>query len=211
MSDFMKIDSNRLERASVGTVSTGGVPSEGDVTSFEQALHRADEREGRGGDQSGEQDKNDSSRDSPTGNMPMSNPLDSLFGGRMTAVTEVAKPSSMPSSSELVDKLLDRILVAEPKNGGSEVRLLLNDDILPGTEVRLLRGADGMLSISLVTDNASSFQTLVAAQDALRRQLEKMEGQDVRVDVNSESSGNESGANDTRQRSRGLPYEDEQA
>ena len=160
----------------------------------------------------GRQDQNDD-RDEAfqggQGNMPMSNPLDSLFGNRMSMAAGVTEMSSS-DPAELVNKLLERILVAEPEGGGSEIRLMLSDDILPGTEIRLLRGIDGSLSVNLITDNATSFQTLVSAQDSLRRQLESME-KDVRVEVNAETgeSGSENG--DTRQRSRGLLYEDGQA
>lgn len=213
MSDYLKVDSFRLQQAShrsSSSSSAGTVPSERDVTDFEKAMQRPDEQRDSGEHLSGRHDEQDMdmSQWSAQRNMPMSNPLDSLFGNRMPTMPEAAGTTS--DSAELVNRLLERILVAEPKGGGSEIRLMLNDDVLPGTEVHLLRSADGSLAVKLVTDNASSFQTLVAAQDRLREQLEGME-KDVRVEVMSETSGNDAEHGDMRQRSRGLPYEDGQA
>lgn len=93
--------------------------------------------------------------------------------------------SSGPSSGmdDIQTALVERILVSTPESGGSEVRILLSDGALPGTEIRLARGADGMLVVDLLTDDASSFQTLVAAREALKARLEETEKGGVRVDV----------------------------
>ncbi len=208
MSDYLKIDSFRLQQASCRS-SAGTAPSGRDIDDFERAMQRPDERRESGGQQA-DQDNEDMNAFSGAGqgNMPMSSPLDGLFANRMGAMSEMTEMSS-PDSTELANKLLERILVAEPESGGSEIRLMLNDDVLPGTEIRLLRGVDGFLSVSLVTDNATSFQTLVAAQDSLRRQLEGME-KNVHVEVTSETAGSGAEHNDTRQRSRGLLYEEGQ-
>ena len=200
MSDFMKVDAFRLQQAAARSSSTSAVPADRDVDDFERAMRQVDEGdEGEGGRSGGDP--------SAQGGMAMRSPLDGLFG-RMTAVVEAA-PVTDPAA--LADRLLERILVAEPQGGGSEIRLMLGDDVLPGTEIRLLRGADGALSVSLVTENATAFQTLVAAQDSLRRRLEGLEGQEVRVEVTSGTDRNEAEDGDARRRSRGLPYEDGQA
>ena len=153
MSDYLKVDSFRLQQAShrsSSSSSAGTVPSERDVTDFEKAMQRPDEQRDSGEQPSGRHDEQDMdmSQWSAQRNMPMSTPLDSLFGNRMPTMPEAAGTAS--DSAELVNRLLERILVAEPKGGGSEIRLMLNDDVLPGTEVHLLRSADGSLAVKLV-------------------------------------------------------------
>ena len=101
----------------------------------------------------------------------------------------------------LAEKLVERILVSGP-DGGHEIRLTLGKDVLPGTEIRLQRGSDGVLSVHLATDNAASFQTLVGAQESLKARLESFE-KDVRVEVVSERGGAEAENGDGRRQSRG--------
>ena len=101
----------------------------------------------------------------------------------------------------LAEKLVERILVSGP-DGGHEIRLTLGKDVLPGTEIRLQRGSDGVLSVHLATDNAASFQTLVGAQESLKARLESFE-KDVRVEVVSEQGGAEAENGDGRRQSRG--------
>ena len=100
------------------------------------------------------------------------------------------------------DTLLQRILVAEYDSQGTEVRLTLGDNVLPGTEIRLLRCGDGSLDVSLVTDNPASWQTLVAAQEDLRQRLERQSQGNVRVHVRSSAQADTDA--DSRRRSRGL-------
>ena len=87
-------------------------------------------------------------------------------------------------------------------DGGHEIRLTLGKDVLPGTEIRLQRGSDGVLSVHLATDNAASFQTLVGAQESLKARLESFE-KDVRVEVVSERGEAEAENGDGRRQSRG--------
>ena len=101
----------------------------------------------------------------------------------------------------LAEKLVERILVSGP-DGGHEIRLTLGKDVLPGTEIRLQRGSDGVLSVQLATDNAASFQTLVGAQESLKARLGSFE-KDVRVEVISERGGAEAESGDGRRQSRG--------
>lgn len=118
----------------------------------------------------------------------MTGPLDTLFAGRTAQTAETAAPSGdAPDLGALAEKLVERILVSGP-DGGHEIRLTLGKDVLPGTEIRLQRGSDGVLSVHLATDNAASFQTLVGAQESLKARLESFE-KDVRVEVVSERGG----------------------
>ena len=63
-----------------------------------------------------------------------------------------------------------------------------------------------MLSVMLSSSDASSFQTLVSAQDSLKSMLEKLEGSSVRVEV-TKDSGRED--NDSGRRSRTYMTEDQ--
>ena len=128
------------------------------------------------------------------------NLLHSLFESKMSAVT--APLPTVGNLGELVDNLVQRILVSNPKAGTpTEIRLQLNDSILPDTEITLSRGPDGLLGVLLVTSNASSMQTLVSAQQSLREQLEKHGPVDVKLSSTDESR---QGDNDANRRSRGL-------
>ena len=132
----------------------------------------------------------------------MAGPLDTLFAGRTAQTAETAAPSGdAPDLGALAEKLVERILVSGP-DGGHEIRLTLGKDVLPGTEIRLQRGSDGVLSVHLATDNAASFQTLVGAQESLKARLESFE-KDVRVEVVSERGGAEAENGDGRRQSRG--------
>ena len=142
----------------------------------------------------------------------MTGPLDTLFAGRTAQTAETAAPSGdAPDLGALAEKLVERILVSGP-DGGHEIRLTLGKDVLPGTEIRLQRGSDGVLSVHLATDNAASFQTLVGAQESLKARLESFE-KDVRVEVVSERGGAEAENGDGRRsraasmslRTNGMP------
>jgi type III secretion system needle length determinant len=201
MPDFMKIDSARLERASTEKEEPAAQrPDAESVKRFHDSMESDQDPAGQSGHAPGD------AADEAPGQMP-SLPLDALFSGRMVspAPPEVRPDGPMPSG-ELVESLVERILVGQNADGGQEVRLRLGSDTLPGTEIRLTKNADGTLQVVLATDNASSFQTLVAAQHDLKARLERLDCP-VRVDVTSESGSED---NDSRRRSRGLvPETDE--
>jgi type III secretion system needle length determinant len=229
MPDFMKVDSARLERAGAGEEKPGPQqPDKDSVQRFQDSMEakgrdhesrpersdkdaaqrfhdsvetKGNNREGRPGDTPG-----DAFDDDAPGQMP-SLPLNDLFSGRMASITPgAARPEAPMPPGELAEKLVERILVGQTGDGGHEVRLRLGSDVLPGTEIRMTKGPDGTLQVVLVTDNASSFQTLVAAQDDLKARLEKLDSP-VRIDITSESGAED---NDSNRRSRGwVPETDE--
>lgn len=133
----------------------------------------------------------------------MTSPLESLFAGRMEQQSPVAAPAAADPAE--LERLVERILVSTPESGGHEVRLSLGSHALPGTEITLQRNADGQLSVTLLTSDASSFQTLVASQNDLRQMLEKLENNNVRVTVTQNSDRED---NDSRHRSRGYMEEE---
>ena len=219
MSDFMKVDVSRLGQAAEDRTGEARAtsPSGADVDAFQRAMRQggmpdegrdgADEREASGKDVSPDEERAALDESFPQTVSQMTNPLESLFAGRM------GQPASDgPDLGALAEKLVERILVSDPVEGRSEIRLMLGKDVLPGTEIRLLRGSDGLLSVRLETDDAASFQTLVGAREALKTQLERFEKNGVRVEVVSERDGADAEDGDARRRSRGLFIEpDERA
>lgn len=213
MADFMKVDMSRLGKAEGGSANSGmAAPSGADVDTFQQAMRKGplDERQEAGENESGGEGEaspepfEDASAEALSSVFSqMTGPLDTLFAGRMTQASETAAPSGdVPDPGALAEKLVERILVSEPSEG-SEIRLVLGKDVLPGTEIRLQRGSDGLLSVWMATGDAASFQTLVGAQGALKTRLEALE-RNVRVEVVSERGGADAESGDTRQRSRGA-------
>ena len=214
MADFMKVDMSRLGQAEGRSADSGmAAPSGADVDTFRQAMRRGplDERQGSGGEESEggrgashAPDEDTSAEAEALSSMfsRMTGPLDTLFAGRTAQTAETAAPSGdAPDLGTLAEKLVERILVSGP-DGGHEIRLTLGKDVLPGTEIRLQRGSDGVLSVYLATDNAASFQTLVGAQESLKARLGSFE-KDVRVEVISERGGAEAESGDGRRQSRG--------
>ena len=131
----------------------------------------------------------------------MTSPLESLFSGRMEQASAAASPAPAGVDDAELAQLVERILVSTPESGGHEVRLSLGNHTLPDTEIVLQRDMNGMLSVTLSSSNASSFQTLVSAQGTLQTMLENMEKNEVRVTVTSDTGREE---NDTGRRSRGY-------
>jgi type III secretion system needle length determinant len=121
----------------------------------------------------------------------LSSLMSSLFDARREGSSTPQKPAieaGVPSASgaqvDMVERLVRQILVSHPDQvGDREVRLVLQDSVLPNTEIRLSRGADGLLSVSLLTDRDDAFQTLVSAQAGLKEQLSAHEQYEVRVVV----------------------------
>ena len=100
-----------------------------------------------------------------------------------------------------LNNLVSRILVNSPESGRAEVRLMLNDNVLRGTEISISRDLNGQLSVQISCKDPSSFQTLVASRNDLQQTLEQQERQTVNVTM---TDSTDAGENDTRQRSRGL-------
>ena len=115
------------------------------------------------------------------------------------AQADGAQKSLLPPDS--LNNLVSRILVNSPESGRAEVRLMLNDNVLRGTEISISRDLNGQLSVQISCKDPSSFQTLVASRNDLQQTLEQQERQTVNVTM---TDSTDAGENDTRQRSRGL-------
>jgi type III secretion system needle length determinant len=69
------------------------------------------------------------------------------------------------TNGELLTRLADRILVSAPDAGGPrEVRLMLREEVLPGTEIRIQRQPDGNVSVQFVTNDVRAEQLLGVSQ-----------------------------------------------
>ena len=110
--------------------------------------------------------------------------------------------SAAPRAAERIERLVEQILVSLPDSvGDREVRLMVKNSVLPDTEIRLSRGTDGLLSVTLETGRHDTFQTLVAAQAELKRALDTQENREVRlVVVDTRDTGAEEGRSDQRSR-----------
>jgi hypothetical protein len=90
--------------------------------------------------------------------------LAGLAGGvkEQQAPAPISGSDSLPRiDSELTSKLVDRILVsAADSKGNAEVRILLREDILPGTEIRIQRQPDGSVAVQFVTNDVRAEQML---------------------------------------------------
>ncbi len=98
-----------------------------------------------------------------------------------------------------MEKLVERILVADKSQGAQEVRISLADGPLKGSDLSIVRTAEGQLHITVNCQTATAFQTAVSARQSLVDALEA-HGEQVRVNVDN-GGGNEG---DSRQRSRGY-------
>lgn len=193
--------------SAAGLAAKTARPSAEDARHFEAAM-RSEEQRSEAGDSSSEQEpdtkEQDATQEEAAGDLSFA----ALFAGRFdggtvapSAKAEAAQAAESPQRAEsLAERLAERILVSESSEVGQEVRIQPSRDILPDTEICLVRGADGLLSAVIRTDNPSSFQTLAAAQHELRTRLEASEGQTVKVELRSSADDD----NDPRRRSRGL-------
>jgi len=201
MADFLKIDAERLDRAVAHEEGRKTPPSSQEVDAFDRVMQRpGDERQngshdgmegdGAGGDRDG-------GPDAGTDTLPgaTASPFQ-LLGGAMQglltlhgaeAAEGAQQPHAMTDADSLASTLVERILVSSPGSGTAEIRIILGDGVLPGTEIHLARGADGLLSVSLQTTDPGSFQSLVAARDGLQQRLERLEQGQVRVEVSQEA------------------------
>ena len=125
-------------------------------------------------------------------------------------MAEAAPAETVASGTdvEAMEGLVDRILVSAPDKGSPEVRLMVNSDVLKDTEISLVRDITGQLTVKINSSDPNTLQTLVASRNDLQQMLQARESQNVRIEMNADTSaGNES---DPRQRSRGLddnPYQ----
>ncbi len=111
-----------------------------------------------------------------------------------------AQKTSTASVEQLTTQLAERILVSQADAQKQEVRITVNNAILPQTEITIHRNDEGLLHVHLISDNQQSFQTLVEGQQSLQSLLAKQEsGVVVSVSRGAESQAED---NNSQRRSR---------
>jgi type III secretion system needle length determinant len=217
-----KIGSADLRQTPGATVASARVADETARNEFEHLYHRdhreapRDRREtqsGEGRDETAppDREKNREKNDDES----LSSLMRSLFAERLGAPpadaareAHAASDLAAPRPAEMVERLVEQILVSHPDQAGeSEVRLMVKDSVLPDTEIRLSRGTDGLLSVTLSTGRNDAFQTLVAAQAELKQALNARETQEIRLTVvDTRGTGAEEGRSDRRSRGHTAYY-----
>lgn len=119
---------------------------------------------------------------------------DAILRGLAGAAFELGGPEVRgghvgASLDQIVQQVADRLLIAPPGSGATEVRIQLKENVLPGVEIRIVQQG-GQLQVQLVADSLRTQQLLAAHQDDLQRQLgAKLGEQPVVVSVELESGG----------------------
>ncbi|MBQ9275261.1 MAG: hypothetical protein IJ228_10635 [Succinivibrio sp.] len=125
----------------------------------------------------------------PDGLSAMFSSLMSQSAAPTEAVVQTAPALDESELQELSDRLVDRILVSEPKLDGSrEVRLeLQNSNLLRDTSITLMRDLNGMLFVNISSSDAVSLRRLAEARSRLESRLDEQEKGAVRVEVTDSS------------------------
>lgn len=121
---------------------------------------------------------------------------------QLKSIQSVSGPKEI---NETISKLVDKISVsAKDAVNGSEIRMTLKDNILPGTEIRIQR-AGGELTVTMNTTSADSHNFLAQHEASLLKSLNDRFGEKVQVNINM--SGEQ---NDGRSREEYVGEEEEQ-
>lgn len=130
--------------------------------------------------------------------------LRSLGSSYASSTQAVQTAGPVTDTQALAADLAERILVnTDNKAGSGEVRIALKDSVLPDTEI-ILRQDGNRLVVQLASGNASSLQTLHAAQRDLQDKLQSL-GMESSVEV-LDSRGDGTADQGQDRRSRGLDY-----
>lgn len=131
--------------------------------------------------------------------------LESLFSQNMMShppkVEANPQVTATPNSNPVIEELVDRILVAEPKGGKQEVSITLGEGVLKGSEINISRDITGNLVVALKCKNESAFQTAVSAHRDL---VDALKSHETEVKVVVDRDMGEGNEGDSRRRSRGL-------
>ena len=164
--------------------------AEGEAPGLGRLGEAGDGEAGGDGDGGGSQSQSQSAGDAILNLLQANRPVSGAAGAQGPL------PPAMRTIAEVADKIVDRILVSDKSlSGDGEVRLMLKDSVLPGTEVRILRHA-GALQIQMVTQSTDAYRLLAEKQDNLQAFLtERLNDREVRVELNFKDQGADSGAN----------------
>lgn len=137
--------------------------------------------------------------------------LQSIRPAEQAPVAPAAPASTETRVAALAEQVAERILVSDPSQAGQrEVRVLLKDDVLPQTEVRISR-QDGEVRIEFVTQSSDSYALLAEHQSDLQSRLsQRLDQQPVTVALTHSGSdaSREQGQPDGRSRNRRDLYDE---
>jgi type III secretion system needle length determinant len=119
---------------------------------------------------------------------------------------QVKAGSEANSPLELAQKLVARVLVSEQTALGQEARLMVDPSLLPDTEIRLSRGVDGFLNVTVLTSDPGAMQALVQARSDLERALQKTEGASFKLELSGSKDQDGAHKDNPDRRSRGLDW-----
>lgn len=168
---------------------------------------------GQRGDSDGEGDDRDGDtpdeRDGDPDPAQVRSPADVILAGFKQRLDEVApsKPADaaerpQATFSELVRDVAERILVGESGPAGQqEVRIVLKDEVLGGTEVRITEH-EGAVQVTFVAGTKDAEQLLEAQREGISRALGERLDRDVRVEVTDREHADAQPQNDGRSRNR---------
>lgn len=110
-------------------------------------------------------------------------------------------PHDQPQLNKVMEAICDRVLVSEKSiEGRQEVRISLKESVLPDTEIRIKREADG-LSIEMISGSSDARQLLKENVQGLQNLLHQKLGEKVQVAVmGAGQSDGASGQGRSRQR-----------
>lgn len=127
---------------------------------------------------------------------------DMVLAGMTTQPAEVeapqaAQPAPRPETtlSELVKEVADRILVGNSgPDGAREVRIILKDEVLGGSEIRISEHA-GAIEVAFVAETKDAEQFLESHREDIAAALGERLDREVRVSVTDRNSGDTGGEN----------------
>lgn len=190
-----KQEQTRESERKAGNTSGAGEQNENPVNSQRQRSGRSKDQGGQGhnqqeGDESG-----------ATFVLPSAEAILRGMSGSPKIPAVESVPQASPELNAIVQQVADQLQVSAV-DGSREVRITLNDSVLPGTEVRLVHEA-GKLQVRFVTSSAESLDKLAAHQAVLENTLNhKLTSRDVVVSVQREPQSFD-GQHDGRSRGRG--------
>lgn len=126
----------------------------------------------------------------------------------MTDIKNINKITAPKEVNEVINKLVDKIHVsAKDAINGSEIRITMKDNILPGTEIRIQR-AGGELTITMNTTSADTQNFLAVNEASLVKSLNERFGDKVQVNINL-SGGDQPGDGRSREQYEGDQNQDD--
>ena len=133
---------------------------------------------------------------------------DTMASSQTSQVKGIEAITAPKEVNEVINKLVDRIHVsAKDSVNGSEIRITMKENILPGTEIRIQR-MGGELTVTMNTTNSDTHNFLAVNESSLAKSLNERFGDKVQVNINL-SSGDQPDDGRSREQYQGEQDDDE--